>query len=138
MKELASALVQAQSELHNLGKNAQGYGYSYLTLDKLIEETRPVLAKHGLAILQPLTNVNGEPAVKTMLIHVSGQMIDGDYPITKAGMKQVNDAQQMGAAVTYARRYGLAAMLNIAQVDDDAASLTQAQPQQQKKDGGNW
>lgn len=44
MKELAKALVAVQSDLHNLSTNAQGYGYEYLTLDKLIDETRGVLA----------------------------------------------------------------------------------------------
>ncbi len=125
MKQLATALVAAQAELHNLSKDAEGYGYKYLTLGKLIAETRPILAKHKLAIIQPLGNVDGQPAVITMIIHESGEMISEAYPITKAGMKQVNDSQQMGAAVTYARRYGLASILNIAQEDDDAACLTQ-------------
>ena len=146
MKELATALVAVQAKLHNLSKDAEGYGYKYLTLPKLIDETRTVLAEHGLAIVQPMAEVGGQPAVKTILIHTSGDMIEGIYPITAVTMKQCNDAQQMGAAITYARRYGLSAMLNIAQSDDDAACIktttstnTHGQelaglPQQQ----GNW
>lgn len=125
MKNLATAYVQAQQELHNLGKNAQGYGYEYLTLEKLITETRAILAKYGLAILQPMAVTDeGTPAVKTILLHESGEMLEGTYPITAVTLKQANNAQAMGAAISYARRYCLAAMLNIAQADDDAASLT--------------
>jgi hypothetical protein len=60
MENLAKALVKAQSQLRNLGKNAQGYGYGYLTLDKLIDETRGVLADSGLVIIQPM-NTTARP-----------------------------------------------------------------------------
>ncbi len=123
MKQLAEALVAAQQGLHNLGKDAEGYGYQYVTLGKLIEETRGVLAAHGLAILQPMCIHDGRPAVKTVLLHQSGEFIDGVYPISAVTMKQCNDAQQMGAAISYARRYCLAAMLNITQTDDDAGCI---------------
>ena len=130
MKELATALIKVQSDLHNISKNAEGYGYNYLTLDKLISETRGVLAKQGLAILQPLAEVGGEPAVKTVLMHESGEYIEGVQPIAAVTMKQCNNAQELGAAITYARRYGYAAMLSIAQVDDDAASVGKATTKQ--------
>lgn len=142
MKELAEALVAAQGELHNLSKDASGYGYEYLTLPKLIDETRPVLQKHGLAIVQRMAVVgDGQPAVCTMLIHKSGESIEGTYPISAVTMKQCNDAQQMGAAITYARRYGLAALLNIAQTDDDTACIKPKQapkPQQKQQSQGGW
>ena len=126
MKNLATALVKAQDQLHNLSKNAEGYGYKYLTLDKLIDETRMALAECGLVVLQPMESIDGAPAVKTVLMHESGESIEGVYPISPVTMKKCNNAQELGAAVTYARRYGLAAMLNIAQTDDDAASIGKA------------
>jgi len=132
MENIAKALVKAQNTLHNLGKNADGHNYQYLTLDKLIDETRGILAECGLAICQPMAEVNGEAAVKTILIHESGEMIEGVYPIAKAGMRACNDAQQMGAAITYGRRYSLAAMLNIAQADDDGACIGTTKQQDPK------
>jgi len=141
MKNLAEALVAAQGELHNLSKDAQGYGYEYLTLPKLIDETRPVLQKHGLAVVQRMAVVGeGQPAVCTMLLHKSGESIEGTYPISAVTMKQCNDAQQLGAAVTYARRYSLAALLNIcADTDNDAASIGSGKPkQQQQTTEGAW
>lgn len=138
MENIAKAVVTAQSKLHNLGKNAQGHNYQYLTLDKLIDETRGILAECGLAIVQPMAAIGETPAVKTILIHESGEMIEGVYPIAKAGMRQCNDAQQMGAAVTYARRYGLAAMLNIAQADDDGACIPSQQTQLEEQARDLW
>jgi len=129
MKELATAFVNVQRELRAISKDAEGYGYNYLTLDKLINSTRDVLANNGFTLLQPMAEVNGLPAVKTILLHNSGQYIEGIYPITAVTMKQCNDAQQMGAAITYARRYCIAAMLNIAQEDNDASTIGASQQQ---------
>lgn len=134
MDTLAKALVKAQAQIHNLGKNAKGYGYEYLTLDKIIDETRNVLAECGLVVMQPLgTTADGRPVVKTILMHESGECVEGEYPISAVTMKQCNNAQEMGAAITYGRRYSLAAMLNIAQADDDAASVGKSAPQQQQQ-----
>ncbi len=123
MKQLATALVKVQPHLHNMSKDAEGYGYNYLTLAKLISETRTPLAEHGLVILQPIAEVDGQPAVRTVLMHESGESIEGIQPITAVTMKQCNNAQELGAAITYARRYGYAAILSLAQVDDDAQSV---------------
>jgi hypothetical protein len=80
---LAEALVAAQAELPcALGKDADGRigqrSYRYLTLDKLIEATRPVLTKHGLALIQaPGFAERGEdgamPILATRLLHDSGE-----------------------------------------------------------------
>jgi len=132
MENIAKALVKAQAKLHNLGKNAEGYNYGYLTLDKLIDETRGVLAECGLVIVQPMgVTQSGQPVVETFLLHESGECITGRYPISAVTMKQCNDAQQMGAAITYGRRYSLAAMLNIAQADDDGACIGQGNKQKE-------
>lgn len=127
MSELSMALVAIQSEMPVIGKDAAGFGYKYATLAKILRVITPILNRHGVALMQPLDNVNGEPAVRTILIHASGEMMEWVYPITKAGMAKVNDAQQFGAAVTYAQRYGVRGALNIPidDEDDDAACLTE-------------
>lgn len=53
MSALTEALVAAQAELPTaIGRDSQGQGYRYTSLDKLIEATRPILTKHGIAIMQ--------------------------------------------------------------------------------------
>lgn len=83
---------------------------------------RPVLAKHGLAVVQgatvPMTTDVGALvgfAVETMLVHSSGEWLTNTaiMPIAKA------DPQGAGAALTYGRRYSLSALLSIATDEDD-------------------
>ncbi len=127
---IAKAFIKFQGINGNLGKDAKAYNYDYLTLGKIIEETRIKLAECGLAITQPMDAAeDGTPVLLTYLIHESGEYYVSRYPLSPVTMKQCNTAQQMGAAISYARRYALAAILNITQADDDAASVGQS-PQQ--------
>lgn len=129
MSALAEALVAAQAELPCvLGKDANGQiqnrTYRYLTLDKLIAETRPILTRHGLTIVQwPSYIERGEeaalPALTTELHHVEGETLEVTMPLYLADKTM----QGLGAAITYARRYAWAAVLGIAAEEDtDAAS----------------
>lgn len=124
MSELAKALVAVQSRVLSVNKDGKGYGYNYATLGNVIESIAPLLADNGLAIMQPLDNINGEPALRTIIMHTSGERVESVFPLEKAGMKGVNDAQQIGAAITYMRRYGICAAFNLITEDDDAACLS--------------
>jgi ERF superfamily len=99
---LAEALVAAQAELPcAITKDADGQirnrTYRYLTLDKLIEQTRPILTKHGLAIIQaPMATERGDsfvPMLRTTLKHVSGEETSSQTPLYLAEPYRVgNDA----------------------------------------------
>ena len=124
MSALAEALVAAQAELPcALGKDADGQigqrSYRYLTLDKLIEATRPILSKHGLAISQnPIMVQNGEhvvPALRTTLVHKDGEQTATDPMPLYLSEKTM---QGLGAAITYARRYAWQSVLGIAAEED--------------------
>jgi hypothetical protein len=101
----------------------------YASLDAMIDAVRPVLAKHGLAIIQgALDSDPVQLSCETMLIHESGEWLAGGVtlPLGKS------DPQGAGAAMTYARRYGLAALLSLATEEDDdghAATPPRAQPE---------
>src|SRR3990167_2766247 len=122
---LAKAIVMAYGEMKGVKKNKKGYGYKYTSLDLLNEESQPILAKNNLALSNIGQVVNGQQMFYTLLIHESGESLASELAIEKAGLAKANDAQQTGAAITYARRYLNAAILNIASdEDDDAESLT--------------
>ena len=129
MENLIKALLTAQSGLHNLSKNAQGYGYEYLTLDKLITETRDILTENDLVIVQTIDSGD----LVTTMYHKSGEKLESKYTLQEVAVGKANAAQQYGAAITYARRYSLAAMLNIAQADDDAAGAPDVKAKPKKK-----
>jgi hypothetical protein len=127
--KIAVAMVAMQHTPIIIGKDTAAYKYKYATLDKCVERIFPVLATKGLSILQPLSDINGEPAIATIIMHISGQFISTLFPLSKAGMAGVNAAQDFGAAIQYARRYGLLAAFAIPTgEDDDAQSLNKPKP----------
>jgi hypothetical protein len=121
---LAAALAKAQGEIENATKNAKNphFKSNYADLAEILNTARPVLARHGIAVVQSPSYEQGEVQLATLLLHSSGEWIRGisAAPATK------QDPQGVGSAVTYLRRYSLAAFVGIAQEDDDgnAASAT--------------
>lgn len=116
--ELAKALSKAQSNYNALIKDSTNpfFKSKYADLAACIECIRAPLVDNGLSIVQTTTVENGVIYLETTLLHSSGQWISSErYPLTPSK----NDAQGIGAAMTYARRYSLTAMLGIASEDDD-------------------
>lgn len=115
--ELASALVAAQKDMPAVDKDSTNphFRNRFTSLDHLIAVTKPVLTKHGLAILQFPDETNGIPSLTTKLLHVSGECIEATLPLVLAK----SDMQGVGAALTYARRYAWASVLGIASEEDD-------------------
>lgn len=124
--ELAKALSAAQSTLEGAIKDAANpfFKSRYATLESVWEAARGPLTKNGLAVSQT-TDVDSEgPVVITWLLHQSGQWLCGQTPIVSSKP----DAQSMGAAITYARRFALAAIIGIVQSDDDGHHATGRAP----------
>lgn len=97
------------------------YQFSYAPLPTVLEKVRPALAKHGLALAQSVVTINdkGHEAVRTMLIHSSGEWLSNETPLFSAAGDNASQAYSSG--MTYARRYGVTALLCIAADDDDDA-----------------
>lgn len=120
INELATALAKAQGEMKNAGKTSDNpfFKSKYADLAEILNAVREPLSKYGLSISQ-LYDGMGMPdktiTVTTLLMHSSGQYISNsaNYPVAKA------DIQGVGSAITYARRYSLAAILGLSQEDDD-------------------
>ncbi|MGL4679921.1 MAG: ERF family protein [Plesiomonas shigelloides] len=135
INDISTALVAIQAEIENASKNAANphFRSKYADLAEVLNTVRPVFAKHGVAVVQSPSYCDGQVAVTTTLMHTSGQWIMGTIsaPISKA------DAQGVGSAITYCRRYSLAAFAGIAQEDDDgnaAAISTKEQKSHFKHD----
>ena len=138
LANLAGALVLAQGEIENASKNAKNphFKSTYADLAEIINTVRPTLTKHGLSVVQFPGFAEGVVTVETMLLHKSGEWIKGEAgaPASK------QDAQGVGSAVTYLRRYSLAAVCAIAQEDDDGNAASsprnQSEPRYQPVKGG--
>lgn len=126
---LGKALAKAQGEVENASKASVNphFKSKYADLAEVLNTVRPVFASCGLSFVQMPSFLDGVVSVETMLVHESGEWISetASSPITK------QDAQGVGSAITYLRRYSLAAFAGIAQEDDDAnASVGKPQPKQ--------
>jgi hypothetical protein len=123
---LAEALAAAQPELPiAVGRDSQGSGYRYTSLDLLIAETRPVLSRHGISITQEPSFVQVGDTLRPIL---TTRLECGDDRSGFSTPLYVTDQtmQGLGTAITYARRYAWAAALGIASEEDtDGAMLDQ-------------
>lgn len=97
------------------------YQFNYAPLPTVLEKVRPALAKNGLCLTQSVVTINdkGHEAVRTMLIHCSGEWLANETPLFAATGDNASQAYSSG--LTYARRYGVTALLCIAADDDDDA-----------------
>jgi hypothetical protein len=114
---LNAALVKALGELRNVAKNAVNphFKSKFATLDSILDATRPILAKHGLALSQEPVFEDGMAGVVTRIIHTSGESRESKLLLPMRDQS----AQGAGSAITYARRYSAAAVLGIASEDDE-------------------
>ena len=120
--DLAAALVKAQGAIKGAKKDSTNphFRNSYADLESVWDACREPLTKNGLSVTQMPHTVTDEQGrvhlyVRTMLLHSSGQFIADtcEIPLSKL------DAQGVGSAITYGRRYGLSAMVGVAPADDD-------------------
>jgi len=132
INDLATALAKAQGELENASKSSSNphFKSKYADLAEIINTTRPVFSANGLSVTQCPSFEAGIVSVETILMHSSGQWISSTIsaPVSK------QDAQGVGSAITYCRRYSLAAVAGIAQEDDDANSAVGHSPKAKLKD----
>lgn len=125
--ELAAALSKAQGKITGALKDSANpfFKSKYADLASVWDACREQLAANGLAVVQVNGNDNERITVTTMLVHGSGQWIRGACSAKPAK----DDAQATGSVITYLRRYGLAAITGVAQVDDDANAATGKKPE---------
>lgn len=127
INELAAALAKAQGQITGALKDSNNpfFKSKYADLASCWDACRKQLSENGLAVIQT-TDIDGiirdgkceDPyvVVHTTLVHSSGQWIRGSLPV-----KAKDDSPQaQGSGITYARRYALAAIVGLAQIDDDA------------------
>jgi hypothetical protein len=118
---LAAALSKAQGAISGAKRDADNpfFKSKYADLASCWEAIRDPFAKNGLSLVQfPKPGTADPPSVliETILMHESGEWLADtlEIPVTK------NDAQGVGSAITYGRRYGLCAAAGVAPEDDDA------------------
>jgi ERF superfamily len=121
LNELAAALAKAQGAMNNASMNRINphFKSKYADLAALWDAVRKPLSDNGLSVVQIIR----DGSLHTMLLHTSGQRLCSDYPLPATARPQ-----EMGSALTYARRYSLSALVGIAADEDDDATAAAVQP----------
>lgn len=150
--QIATALAAAQSEMKGALKDAANpfFGSKYADLESVWDACRAPLTKHGLSVVQfPKSKAYGAPevyqwetkkgdvqfgvkvcfevSVLTRLCHSSGQWMEDRI----STLMPNGNAQSVGSAITYLRRYALQSVAGIAPEDDDGNQASGRQGQQQ-------
>jgi hypothetical protein len=139
LNEIFKALSAFQGDLENASKNVDkaGITWKYADLAGCINTAKPHLVKHGLAVTQFMGMYDGKQSLTTMLTHSSGQYISDEVQLPDAvlhGSSGKNPVQVLGSAITYVRRYNYAAIIGMAQEDDDGCAADGAKPPVKKAD----
>lgn len=134
INELATALAIAQGAMQNafMNKVNPHFKSKYADLSSVLDAIRAPLSSNGLSIVQTMVCDDRGMLLKTTLLHSSGQFVSSEYPLPGLGAK----AHEIGSALTYGRRYSIAAMIcNSADEDDDGnAVMAKSTTELPKKD----
>ena len=120
-KPFEADLVTALAAIENPSLDGNAAYGKYATIQACLGAAKETLNAHNLAVVQM---IHTQPdRLVTRIVHSSGEFVeDGGVPLYCVDQ---NNPQKMGSAITYARRYGLCALLGIAgEEDDDAQSAT--------------
>jgi hypothetical protein len=125
INELSKAVCDFQKEYEQVKydatvkvttKSGSSYSFEYATLSNIIETLRPIYTKHGLSIVQTMD----ENIIETSLLHISGQFITSRFKLNIEGQKT---QQEIGAIISYNRRYAINMILGIVADEDDDANV---------------
>lgn len=128
INEIATALSKMQQKVGSIAKNKKAliptknggkFEFTYADLAAILDATRKPLGENGLAISQTFLQENGFHYISTMLLHSSGQWLKSLLPINVSAV----DIKQLGAQITYSRRYAITSLLGICADDDNEEIL---------------
>lgn len=117
--ELLSAIMDVQKEIPTMPKNAKAFNYRYTDLDTITSVLKPILARHEVSYMQFVgMNEQGQNTLTTRVFNRKGEYIEETTVLPKIESAKTNNAQTLGMAITYMRRYALCAMFGITSDED--------------------
>jgi len=129
--KLALALSKAQAQFSGAAKNSTNphFKSKYADLWECIAATKDILAEHELAVIQTFSADTDDIIINTTLTHSSGEWVRGSLKMKP----KKDDDQGRGSSITYGRRYSYAAIVGLAQKDDDGQAATEQERKPQEK-----
>lgn len=116
--QITGALIKFQCSLDPIRAEKKNtyFKSSYADLAGIWNAIRPSLLEHSLAVVQDAVTLSDGVSVYTRILHSSGQWMEFGPLMIPMGKK---DAHSTGSAISYAKRYGLAAALGLVAEEDD-------------------
>ena len=125
-------LYKLQSEIGTVSKDVRNpfYKSKYFDINSLIGQLQPLLEKHKLVLIQPIT----DNKVRSVIVDLDGGSVESSMKLP-----DIQDPQKIGSAITYYRRYTLTSLLGLQAEDDDANSTVgyKYQPKKQYNSNNN-
>lgn len=132
VKNIYSAIIKARPEIAPIARTKSTRNYKYATLDSVIELLSIVLPKYELGWVQSIGTEEGRPVLVTRIIHTSGEWLEDTLPLMQTKLAGgANESQELGASITYFKRYALSAMFGIA-TDDDTDGVAEVRERKQQ------
>lgn len=132
-KSLAQFRQQVKAPKKNGHVDTGKYGYDYVLLDDLIKSIDDGIKDTGLSWRQEVEVNQGTIRVRTIISHSNGYDYDSPWITLSSGAKP----QDIGSAITYAKRYSLGTTFGISsESDDDGEAAQQAKQQKQQSNQG--
>ena len=121
MKNLYTKLLAVQKKVKAISKDSVNPHFKsrYFDINGLLSELKPVLNDVGLVVLQPLMQENGASIITTIIADPES----GEEQRYQMLLPETQSTQQMGAAISYMRRYALSSLFLLEGEDDDANSV---------------
>lgn len=112
-------ILKIQSEIGVLSKTETNpfFKSKYFDINKLLEALTPLLQKYKLLVMQPLTEINGRPAINTIIYDIEDKL--NCLVVNSITLPDLTDPQKMGSVITYYRRYSLQSLFLLQAEDDD-------------------
>jgi ERF superfamily len=128
--KFSAAFVAMQAEMRSppFDRTNPAFKSGYASLASVMETVRPILHRHGFAVLQEVGERQGRLTVTTTLLHTSGESV-----AHRCAHKSSDNIQQVGSAISYLRRYAIMAMLGVVGEVDDDGEAAESKPAKQPK-----
>lgn len=116
-------ILKIQTEIGILSKTETNpfFKSKYMDINGLLAQLLPLLEKYNLTVIQPLSNIYGRPALKTIVYGVDSADEKGGTKLLEETitLPDLIDPQKLGSCVTYYRRYALQSLFLLQAQDDD-------------------
>ncbi len=131
VQTIAPAFLKAQAKMRAAPKDADNphFRSKYSDFASVVEAVKSPLNENGIAFLQPVRLTAEGVEVETVLLHTSGEFFSDTLTIPLGK----RDAQSVGSAISYGKRYGLQSLCGLPSDDDDGHAATEAAPAKQQR-----